>query len=96
MATRLENPYQSSSRQPHVWLRGNVHAHTTLSDGKRTPQELIDIYAKNGYDFLALTDHDRLSDASALDARGLILLPGCCEITANGPHLLQLGANHAV
>src|SRR5262245_62368109 len=43
-------------------LRGNLHAHTTLSDGVRAPQALIDEYEALGYDFLAITDHvDRIA-----------------------------------
>lgn len=39
------------------WLKGNLHTHSTLSDGKKTPEEVISLYRKNQYDFLALTDH---------------------------------------
>lgn len=39
-------------------LKGNLHAHTTFSDGVRTPAELIAEYEARGYDFLAITDHD--------------------------------------
>jgi hypothetical protein len=42
------------------WLRGNLHAHTTYSDGVKTPQELLDEYEALGYDFLAITDHEDL------------------------------------
>ncbi len=40
------------------WLRGNLHAHTTWSDGVRTPGDLIADYEALGYDFLAITDHE--------------------------------------
>ena len=36
-------------------LRGNLHAHTTFSDGVRTPAELVEEYERRGYDFLAIT-----------------------------------------
>ena len=39
-------------------LRGNLHAHTTFSDGVRTPQALVEEYEARGYDFLAITDHE--------------------------------------
>ena len=39
-------------------LRGNLHAHTTFSDGVRTPAALLTEYESRGYDFLAITDHD--------------------------------------
>lgn len=38
-------------------LRGNLHAHTTFSDGTRTPAALVAEYEERGYDFLAITDH---------------------------------------
>ncbi|HEX3175408.1 MAG TPA: PHP-associated domain-containing protein [Methylomirabilota bacterium] len=38
-------------------LRGNLHAHTTFSDGVRTPAGLVEEYERRGYDFLAITDH---------------------------------------
>jgi hypothetical protein len=39
-------------------LRGNLHAHTTYSDGVRTPAALVREYESRGYDFLAITDHE--------------------------------------
>lgn len=41
-------------------LRGQLHTHTTFSDGVLTPQEVADVYAGLGFDFLAFTDHDHL------------------------------------
>ena len=38
-------------------LRGNLHAHTTYSDGVRSPAALVEEYERRGYDFLAITDH---------------------------------------
>ena len=34
------------------WYKGNLHTHTTLSDGKKTPDESIALYREKGYDFL--------------------------------------------
>ena len=39
-------------------LRGNLHAHTTFSDGVRSPALLVREYEALGYDFLAITDHE--------------------------------------
>ena len=36
------------------WFRGNLHTHSTVSDGLKTPDEVIRIYRNEGYDFLAL------------------------------------------
>lgn len=45
-----------------VWLKGNLHSHTVNSDGKLTPEEMIEAYKHHGYDFLAITDHDYYTD----------------------------------
>jgi len=39
-------------------LRGNLHAHTTFSDGVRSPAALVAEYESRSYDFLAITDHE--------------------------------------
>jgi len=39
-------------------LKGNLHAHTTFSDGHRPVEEVVARYRDLGYDFLAITDHD--------------------------------------
>lgn len=44
------------SRPGRFW-RGNLHTHSNLSDGQRTPAEVCAFYARNGYDFIALTEH---------------------------------------
>ena len=38
-------------------LKGGLHGHTTRSDGKHTPEEVIRYHYQKGYDFLAITDH---------------------------------------
>ena len=44
-------------------LKGNLHAHTTFSDGRRPIDEVIARYRELDYDFLAITDHeDRVLD----------------------------------
>lgn len=55
--------------------KGNLHTHTTCSDGKLTPQEVMALYQKNGYDFLALTDH-WLRSCDEGFYKNMLLLPG--------------------
>ena len=38
-------------------LKGNLHTHTTLSDGVHGPDYMVEKYRQAGYDFLAFTDH---------------------------------------
>ncbi|HWT07532.1 MAG TPA: hypothetical protein VN329_00100 [Roseomonas sp.] len=42
---------------PGRFWKGNIHTHSTVSDGKRSPEAVCATYREAGYDFLALTDH---------------------------------------
>ncbi|NOX41890.1 MAG: CehA/McbA family metallohydrolase [Alphaproteobacteria bacterium] len=42
---------------PGKFYRGNLHTHSTCSDGILDPQEVCRRYQAEGYDFIALTDH---------------------------------------
>ncbi len=42
---------------PGRFFRGNLHTHSTLSDGVLTPKEVCRRYKAEGYDFISLTDH---------------------------------------
>ena len=92
----IEHPYTDLTGGS--WVLGNLHAHTTRSDGKRPAQEVLDDYAARGYDFLMLSDHDVFTGAqeyAALQSRGLVLIPGN-EITAAGPHMLHVNAERRI
>lgn len=43
--------------KPGRFLRGNIHTHSTRSDGARSPEEVCRAYREAGYDFLCLSDH---------------------------------------
>ena len=58
------------------WYKGNLHSHTTVSDGRWTPEEAARQYRARGYSFLALTDHDVYTDRADLDGPDFLLLPG--------------------
>lgn len=47
----------SAFAAPGRFWRGNLHSHSTLSDGALPPAEVCRRYQAEGYDFLALTDH---------------------------------------
>ena len=34
------------------WFKGNIHTHTTESDGDETPQKVVRWFRRHGYDFL--------------------------------------------
>ena len=58
------------------FFRGNLHCHTTMSDGAKTPQEAVEIYRGFGYDFLAITDHRRVTVPKPRMEGAMLVLPG--------------------
>ena len=72
------NPFAQSGR----WYRGVFHCHTTNSDGGRSVDEVVTWYAEQGYDFLAITDHNQVTRVPArargrsVGGRDLVLVPG--------------------
>ena len=40
------------------WFKGNLHAHSTESDGDSSPRKVVEWYRDHGYDWVALTDHN--------------------------------------
>lgn len=43
--------------KPGNFYRGNLHTHSTLSDGVFDPEKVCNLYREAGYDFISLTDH---------------------------------------
>jgi len=52
-----------------------LHTHTTLSDGQATPEEAARLYAEEGYDAIAITDHWHYHGEDEIE--GLKILSGC-------------------
>ncbi len=84
------------------FYRGNLHGHSTESDGAWSPAEYVRQYRQNGYDFVAITDHcteqhgytitdtRRLRSDDFTTLIGAELHPG--QIESGSPwHLLALG-----
>lgn len=84
------------ARAEAAWLRGNLHTHTLESDGDSTPDEVVRWYREHGYDFLVITDHDKITVA---EGGGLLLIPGE-EVTSRLPkrplHVNALGLTKVV
>ncbi len=76
-----------------TWYKGNLHTHTTNSDGRKSPEDVIALYRAHGYDFLALTDHWKRSETSMTDD-GMLLLSGV-EYNINGADIIK-GVFHIV
>ncbi len=58
------------------FFKANLHAHSTVSDGRLTPQQLKNYYKAHGYSILAYTDHEILVDHSELDDKDFLAVTG--------------------
>lgn len=59
------------------WYKGNLHSHTTNSDGIYTPDQAVEEFKKKGYSFLCLSDHNLYTDyQSTYNSEEFIILPG--------------------
>jgi hypothetical protein len=56
-----EPPQAGQPDEPARYWKGNLHTHSFWSDGDDFPEMIGDWYKKNGYDFLALSDHNVLA-----------------------------------
>lgn len=57
------------------WFKGNLHTHTTKSDGDAEPQWVANWYKNHGYDFLVLSDHNHRTILEQ-EIDGLLMVPG--------------------
>jgi hypothetical protein len=92
-STATATPTSTSTSTPPpatpLWLKGNTHTHAAPSGDSTTPvPAVLAWYANHGYDFIVLTDHNRVTRVDpatiAAAAPGLIVLPGT-ELTYNPP-----------
>jgi hypothetical protein len=80
---------------PGRFWRGNLHTHSTLSDGVLPPEQVIDAYKIAGYDFMMLSDHflDRfnwpIADTRRLRSNNFTTIIGS-EIHAPGTSVGEL------
>jgi hypothetical protein len=64
------------------WFKGNLHTHTSLSDGDSPPGVVARWYDEAGYDFLCISDHNVRFDPDFLqsellkEGRRIHLIPG--------------------
>ena len=68
------------------WYKGNIHTHTTESDGDADPAKVVSWFRRHGYDFLVLSDHNHLTifeyGAGKRRFKRPLLVPGE-EVSAN-------------
>lgn len=78
-----------------VYYKISPHIHTTISDGRRTPEQLCTDYKAAGYDAVVLTDHWKYGEEG--DICGLFVLSGCeynhggGDTTVGVMHILGIG-----
>ena len=58
------------------FYKANLHNHTVFSDGKESPEEIKEIYRKQGYQIVAYTDHDVMISHSELTDSEFLALTG--------------------
>ncbi len=80
-----QNPFEAAG----TFYRGNLHAHTTQSDGDLSPEHAVRTYRRLGYHFLAITDHNTITEPPATND-GFLVLKGV-EVTCGPYHLLGIG-----
>ncbi len=59
----------------NTYYKVGLHTHTTLSDGRKSPEEAVAMYKEHGYDAIAVTDHWRFYESGILN--GVTILSGC-------------------
>ncbi len=74
-------------------LKLGLHIHTTVSDGKLSPQEVARIYRNAGYDAIAITDHWKWNPSGEIE--GLRIISGA-EYNIGGQDSAASGVFHLV
>ena len=75
------------------WYRGELHLHSTHSDGLWTPAEIAEKARPRGLDFMVLSDHNTTSsydEFRALVGPHTLVIPGA-ELTTYNGHCLAIG-----
>lgn len=82
------------------FYKANFHTHTTRSDGRKTPAEVMALYRERGYDVLALTDHRKVTIPDPAEIpEGLLLIPGIeldHMLPGQAVHILGLGMTERI
>lgn len=64
------------------YFKANLHTHSTISDGKLTPEEVKQVYKDRGYQILCLTDHNTIVNHSNMNEPDFLMLTGL-EVNIN-------------
>lgn len=66
--------------------KANLHCHTTLSDGKITPEAMKEAYKRHGYSVIAYTDHEYIVNHQDLNDENFIAITGYEYSVNEAPH----------
>lgn len=77
------------------WRFGELHAHSTHSDGQHEVAELARRARALGLDFVCLTDHNTAAGVREAAGQAVTIVPGC-EITTFSGHHPVYGVDEAV
>jgi len=85
------NPYAV----PGEFRKAQLHCHTTESDGRFRPRELLQMYRDAGYSFVCITDHNRVTRCDDLNDNEFLAVPGTEDTVSRllpplGPHMGRL------
>ncbi len=111
-STDAEPPVSSPPAEPprfaetldvSTFQKGNIHTHTKLSDGDHDPPDVYLWYRERGYNFLAITDHNQLTDPGRYRllerAKRFVMITGE-EVTMRGAgkqvHVNALCTTHTI
>ncbi|MFC4022297.1 CehA/McbA family metallohydrolase [Oceanobacillus longus] len=87
---------EKSTNNKETWLKGDLHMHSVHSDGSYTLQEIAAIALEKELDFIALTDHNTVSQNFTLPRyEDLIIIPGM-ELTTYKGHCNFFGINDPI
>lgn len=84
-------------------FRGDLHIHTSVSDGGESPEKVAAVYRKSGRDFIAITDHNIFNTSNEVKeklkfADEFQIIQG--EEVHNGYagyfHMVNIGGNYSV
>jgi len=51
-----------------LWLKGCLHCHSTVSDGRLSPEDVARYYEARGYHLLSITDHEKISKVKTFNS----------------------------
>ena len=75
------------------FYKANLHVHTTISDGRMTPEEVKKVYKENGYSVLAITDHQIMLPHHELDDEDFLTITAI-EVAKNKGSYKYLPSTH--